>query len=456
MKWEISLTRNFLYKTLILTIKNLIIMKNLFYKSFATICSSIILSSSLYAQNEDLYAGGSGTKSDPFIIETPEQFDAIRENRSAYFKLNADLDFKDYEKENGWWPIGEWGAGDGDAQRFSGTFDGNGYTISNLLAKHGDDIGAHDMSVFGVVDGGTIKNVIFDNITVIGGGRLGIVSGQTRNASYEQIGVINSTCSNIQTGSNAGGITGPSAGTTTIINCYTLDCTIEAESPHEEGAEWTGDAVGGIVSSGNATIMNCYSASTIKGKTNIGGIIGSCDGATVVNCLSINPDIIGEVEVTHRIVGKRNGGDVSDNYAHSSVKINGANVEDNTGLESDNGETVEDLTEDFYINSLYFDFDEVWKLDSSISQYPVFKWQKGNGSNITNIENKSYNIYTTDYGVKIDNLKGNEHIVIYTIDGNKLIDTEAGNNNEFRLENNNIYIISITNSTSKEVYKLIK
>lgn len=26
------------------------------------------------------------------------------------------------------------------------------------MAKHGDDTGTHDMSVFGVVDGGTIKN----------------------------------------------------------------------------------------------------------------------------------------------------------------------------------------------------------------------------------------------------------------------------------------------------------
>ncbi|MCR8912870.1 T9SS C-terminal target domain-containing protein [Barnesiella sp. ET7] len=430
-------------------------MKNLFYKGLATICSSIVLTSSLYAQ-ENLYAGGSGTKSDPYIIETPAQFDAIRENRSAYFKLNANLDFENYEKEGGWWPLGEWGAGDGDAQRFSGTFDGNGFTISNLLAKHGDDIGAHDMSVFGVVDGGTIKNVIFDNITVIGGGRLGIVSGQTRNASYEQIGVINSTCSNIQTGSNAGGITGPSAGTTTIINCYTQDCTIEAESPHEEGAEWTGDAVGGIVSSGNATIMNCYSTSTVKGKTNIGGIIGSCDGATVVNCLALNPDIIGEVEVSHRIVGKRNGGDVSDNYAHSSVKINGNEVVENTGLSSDNGETVTDLTADFYQDYLYFDFDEVWKLDSSISQYPVFKWQEGTGAAVKGLEYNSYKIYTTDSGIKIENLEGNEHIAIYSIAGCKLVDTNAAEQCEFTLDNHNIYIVSITNSNSREVYKVIK
>ena len=44
--------------------------------------------------------------------------------------------------------------------------------------------------------------------------------------------------------------------------------------------------VGGIVSSGNATVMYCYSTSTIEGKTNVGGIVGANDGGAVISvCL---------------------------------------------------------------------------------------------------------------------------------------------------------------------------
>lgn len=360
--------------------------KNDYKKIVASCFCSMMLVSSAWAQESDLYAGGTGSKSDPYLIETEAQFDAVRENRGSYFKLMADLDFASYEKEGGWWPLGEWGSGDGSDQRFSGTFDGNGHKISNLMAKHGDDTGAHDMSVFGVVDGGTIRNLLLDNVTVIGGGRLGILTGLTRNATIEQVGVINSSCSNIGTGSNSSGLVGPCAGTTVITDCYTADCNVMAKSTDGE----TGDAVGGIVSSGNATVMYCYSTSTIEGKTNVGGIVGANDGGAVISCLSLNKDIIGEVEVTHRVVGKRNGGDVSDNYAHSSVLLNGQAVTEGTGIDTDNGETVEELTESFYADDMGWDFDEIWTIDPTISPYPVFKWQTST-SGVTN------GVFTTDY-----------------------------------------------------------
>ncbi len=427
-------------------------------KQIFTFCACVAIGQWMAAQETgDLYAGGSGTRTDPYLIETEEQFDAIRENRAAYFKLMADLDFSSYVKEGGWWPLGEWGAGDGDAQRFSGTFDGNGHKISNLLARHEGDDGAHDMSIFGVVDGGTIRNLLIDNVTVVGGGRLGILSGQTRNATIEQIGVMNSSCSNIGTGSNAGGVTGPCAGTTTIINCYTVDCTISAASPHEEGAEWTGDAVGGITSSGQATIMYCYSTSTVEGKTNIGGIIGANDGATVYNCLSLNKNIVGEAEVTHRIVGKRNGGDVADNYAHSSVLVNGAPVTEDVGLSMDNGETVEELTESFYVDELYFDFDEVWTLDSNISPYPVFKWQSST-SGISEIAAESpFKVYVSGGNVRVEGLNGGETVSVYTLDGVLVEEMKAvGNEETLSLPGSGFYVVTVLANGKAESFKVLK
>lgn len=428
------------------------------YKTISAfcICSMMFTTSVLADGDESLYAGGIGTKADPYLIETPAQFDAVRENRNAYFKLTADLDFASYEKEGGWWPLGEWGSGDGSEARFGGTFDGNGHKISNLLAKHGTDTGAHDMSIFGVVDQGTVKNLLVENVNVVGGGRLGIVSGFTRNATFEQVGVINSSCSNIGTGSNAGGLAGPCTGTTTIMNCYTIDCNVKAESPHEAGADWTGDAVGGLVSSGNATIMYCYSTSTIEGKTNVGGIIGANDGATVTSCLSLNKDIKGEVEVTHRVVGKRNGGDVSDNYAHSSVLINGQAVTTGTGLNSDNGETVDDLNKAFYEDDLGWDF-EIWKLDASISTYPVFVWQTNASSGVEDTKSAVYKVYATDGGLQVNGLSGNEIICVYTMDGMLVAKQAAKNVTEsISLRGTGLYIVNIVSNDQTQSIKVVK
>lgn len=429
-------------------------MKKNGYKKVAAFCfCSMLFVSGVFAQeSESLYAGGSGKKADPYLIETPAQFDAMRENRNAYFKLVADLDFSSYEKEGGWWPIGEWGSGDGSDARFTGTFDGNGHTVSNLMAKHGDDTGAHDMSVFGVVDGGTIQNLLLDNVTVVGGGRLGILSGFTRNATFEQIGIINSSCSNIGTGSNAGGLAGPCAGTTQIINCYTVDCTVTAKSPDGE----TGDAVGGIVSSGNATIMYCYSTSTIEGKTNVGGIIGANDGATVTSCLSLNKNIIGEVEVTHRIAGKRNGGDVSDNYAHSSVLLNGQAVVDGTGIDTDNGETVEELTEEFYVDDLVWDFDEIWKLDNKLSSYPIFKWQT-DATGVRSENVTDYQVFNTSEGIRIEGLNGDETVCVYTFDGMLVAKQTVENVIEtISFAGRGIYIVSVNSNDKAQTFKVVK
>ena len=72
--------------------------KNDYKKIVASCFCSMMLVSSAWAQESDLYAGGTGSKSDPYLIETEAQFDAVRENRGSYFKLMADLDFASYEK----------------------------------------------------------------------------------------------------------------------------------------------------------------------------------------------------------------------------------------------------------------------------------------------------------------------------------------------------------------------
>ena len=67
----------------------------------------------IYLKETAPFAGGTGSREDPFLISTPQQFDHIREYRGQCFRLINDLDFSDYVREDGqsWWPLGEWGSG---------------------------------------------------------------------------------------------------------------------------------------------------------------------------------------------------------------------------------------------------------------------------------------------------------------------------------------------------------
>ena len=98
------------------------------------------------ATNHDspyVFAGGSGTKNDPYLIETPEQLDAIRKDSAKYFKLIKDIDLSNW---GNWIPIGGTPAygGNGDdvnnkaqfgADSFRGQLDGNGHVISGMTIK---------------------------------------------------------------------------------------------------------------------------------------------------------------------------------------------------------------------------------------------------------------------------------------------------------------------------------
>ena len=66
---------------------------------------------------------GEGTQSSPYQITNATQLNEIRNDLSAHYVLHNDIDMSSISN---WIPIG-----DADA-KFSGTIDGNNYTIENL------------------------------------------------------------------------------------------------------------------------------------------------------------------------------------------------------------------------------------------------------------------------------------------------------------------------------------
>ena len=218
----------------------------------------------IYLKDNVAFFGGTGEKENPFRITTPQQFDQIRNYRNRHFRLMNDLDFSGFLREDGqsWWPIGEWGSGDHAPERFSGSFDGNGYTIRNLSVERK----AHDLSIFGVTDGAEIRNLKIEHCRIVGEGRLGVLTAATFSSKIECIDVIDSRCENRLSdhGSNAGGITGP------LYQSAVGKCSMRG------GFVYAKDCAGGISSSmsEDSRIIDCFSDGAVQGDTNVGGIVG--------------------------------------------------------------------------------------------------------------------------------------------------------------------------------------
>lgn len=160
--------------------------------------------------------------------------------------LTHDIDLEGEE----WTPIGQTGSSYGAVDYFKGTFDGQGYTISNLTITKTNAGANYATGLFGFIDASsaTIKNVKIDNAEIHG---------------HHWVGAI------------AGYMTG------TIDNCEVTNSVIIATNANNDA---NGDKVGGIAgyvnSNGAKTITNNeVSNSYIVGYRDVGGILGHM-GAT--------------------------------------------------------------------------------------------------------------------------------------------------------------------------------
>lgn len=221
----------------------------------------------------DKFAGGTGTSDkDPYQIATAAQLaylaDQVNNGNSydgKHFKLTNDIDLNNHD-----WIV----IGGSFSSHFKGSFDGKGYTISNLGTK---EMSHYDspIGLFGAVEGATIEN-----LTVI----------------------ISET--GLNKGSFAGGIAGSVQGnaTTTIKNCCVLGGPINAYHDMDKAA------AGGIVGAANSTEENfaltisfcCVNVSNITSTVLsgqscvVGGIVGFNPHdrkVTIQNCASFTTNM---------------------------------------------------------------------------------------------------------------------------------------------------------------------
>ena len=234
---------------------------------------------------------GNGSVDKPYEISTAAELAWFRDyvnNESQYASatLTEDIDLSEFchaadaatnTEELSWDPIG-------NGKMYCGTFDGNGKTIRNLYINTTFIF----RGFFGYANGGSIKNITFDNAKVKNTNKFGtgILTGGFEKCTIENIKIL-ANCS-VEGTENTGGIAGAGAGN--ISNC-------------ENRAMVNGtNQVGGIVGNYcNNTISSCANYGAVTGtEYAVGGIVGYFGSGTMQNSANYG-DISGAVVVGNLI-----------------------------------------------------------------------------------------------------------------------------------------------------------
>ena len=279
-----------------------------------------------------LFAGGTGTAEDPWQISTAEQLYRIHDDLTAHYILIADIDLSAYEN---WTPIGAFQSlsdAPEDAEvphpdyAFTGTFNGDGHTISNLTVSSDAPMGA---GLFGCAAGtengaAYIRNFTLKDVNVSGfylvGGAVGL---QFMNCPVSDIHLVGE---NTLTGMQGiGGIVG--TGFDLISNCSaTADIVVQGDD----------GACAGLIAGGTtmSSVKNCEVTGgkiTADGNATwgFGALCGAPWGAAEITDCKVSGTVITVRGENNRLVGGLVGfGGTYDPTA--PAQITGCTVEDVT------------------------------------------------------------------------------------------------------------------------------
>lgn len=249
------------------------------------------------------FSGGTGAWDDPYVITTCDELESISSSGTflaANFILGNDIDCS--------------GAGTFDrigsttTSFFSGRFDGDGHTISNVTINSPS---ADNVGIFGYVQGGVIRNLTVDNITIEGRTFVGAVVGRLQDGALIGVNITNSDV--YSTSAWAGGAVGQAswgylygiditdtdvgvtrpAATTTLVYAGGIigrasDSRI-ANSHSGATVEAYGTGTGGIAGTTlrDVEIVDSYFDGTVLGITGVGGIVGAAEGISTTYRLFI-------------------------------------------------------------------------------------------------------------------------------------------------------------------------
>ncbi len=349
---------------------------------------------------------------DTIGISSAEDFELLLTNDSLWDKnliLQTDVDLTGVN----WTGIGT------ETKAFTGNFNGNGHTISNLTMN----TGTYGYALFGFVEGGTIENIAITNANVTStagdtstdsyDSYVGCLIGKATDATIKNCQITNSTVSGK---SDAALLVGHTTGNSNISNCY-VSGTVNTSVADAGGI--TGELAG------SSSIKNCVSDTDVNNTSYnyglIGGIAGKNAGTgTITNC-NATGNLNSNVPPQEGIIAGGGHSSSSSGPDNNSVNINTAESSWNSQIwnkgsnptlktqESDDYITVETLLSgaqtaiiipplNSIASNIYYAFDKAGI--TGINETTIYNWLNTNfGTNNSDNNKKlaSINDYLNEF-----------------------------------------------------------
>ncbi len=353
---------------------------NYYIRAYSTNPNSTVYSNVVTVISTSL--SGKGTNDDPYLITSLDDLQTLSENTilwGSYFQQTADINATGTEGWNdglGFSPIGD-DPNYGSRQQvaFSGHYDGNGYSISNLSVLRPDE---RYIGLFGYnTTSSVLTDIMLINSSIDGyeyvGGVLGQNSGTINDCYYS---------GTIQGDRYTGGLTGHNSGniahshTSGDINAtnytgglvgfhyrgYIRYCY---SNMAVSGDEHIGGLVGSIVSS-SSEVTNCYATGSVTGEQYIGGFTGGNAGP-INTCYSTG--YVSGTSNTGAFVGY-NSYTIRNSFYNSESTLQTVGIGDNNVIASAislNALTTTAMKQGGSFKAYDWNFDSNWEISEGIS-----------------------------------------------------------------------------------------
>ncbi|MEA1877238.1 MAG: GLUG motif-containing protein, partial [Bacteroidota bacterium] len=346
---------------------------------------------------EVVYTNGDGTTGNPYQITNIEQLYHIKDFLDKHFILMNNLDFQQDSSYSdtgnkpgnisgsGWDSIGE------SSNYFSGSFNGQNYTINNLFIERET---THYIGLFGyTTTGANIKNTQLTNINISGNQNVGGLCGKTYGTDID-----NCHATGESNGSGyVGGLIGH-AGIDSSITNSSFSGDVSSSGSYSGGLIGYGYTVSiyGSFSSGTVVghnyaaglsglamytslVEECYSSSDVSGDDYVGGLVGWIDAMDEVDN-SFSCGAVSGNSYVGGLIGRNNGGTVTNSF-----------YDTDTSGQSDTGKGTPTSTGGMKNKYTFSNagWDITYTTIDSNNGYPYLAWQNDTNTNIWLILTKS-------------------------------------------------------------------
>lgn len=263
------------------------------------------------------FAGGTGEPNDPYQIATAEELISIGSDPNllkSHFVLVNDLDLdpdlpgrrifdRAVVADMNDYRYGFQG------EQFTGSFDGSGYVIRNLVIVAPEK---NYVGLFGNIgEGGAVHDLGLEGISITGRYSIGALAGFN---GYESTISFCYAIGSVMGESEVGGLLGQNGGS--VVSCFSAGDVIGdrsvgglvgynsggAVSCYSDGHVTGSDLVGGLAGVNDDTISSCYSTGSVLGTGSaVGGLVGESYGF-ISSCYSTG-SVVGAIPYLGGLVG---------------------------------------------------------------------------------------------------------------------------------------------------------